>query len=160
MDSKMIAHILLAVDGSACSSVAARHGIALARALGARLTVVTVTTPWAVQFAREPAAVVPGVIVPENDYEARTKAAAADILRSVADTARQAGLQCRTLHCRHRDAYQAILDTAAGEGCDLIVVGSHGRRGISKALLGSEANKVVSHSTLPVLVVRATAGEQ
>jgi nucleotide-binding universal stress UspA family protein len=155
----MFAHILLAVDGSAPSSNAARHGVALARTLRARLTVVTVTTPWAVQFAREPAAVVPAAIVPEGDYEARTKAAAADILRQVADAAQQAGLQCRTLHRRHRDAYQAILDTAAAEGCDLVVVGSHGRRGIAGALLGSEATKVVTHSALPVLVVRATAGE-
>jgi nucleotide-binding universal stress UspA family protein len=128
----------------------------LARALGARVTVVTVTTPWAVQFAREPAVVVPEVIVPENDYELRIKTAADNLLRSVADKAQYAGVECSTLHCRHRDPHQAILDAAARGRCDLIVVGSHGRRGIAGVLIGSEATKVISHSKLPVLVYHAT----
>ncbi len=150
----MYRRILIAVDGSRPSLGAARHGIALARALGAQVTIITVTTPWAVQFAREPAAVVPGVIVPENDYELRIKAAAENLLRSVADKAQYAGVECRTLHCRHRDPHQAIIDAAAKERCDLIIVGSHGRRGIAGVLLGSEATKVIGHSTLPVLVCR------
>ncbi len=151
----MFANILLAVDGSTPSLRAARHGIALANRLGSRVTIVTVTTPWAILFAREPAVVVPAAIVPENEYELRTKAAAAAILNSVADDAQYAGVEYKTVHCRHRDAYQAIIDAAAGERCDLIVIGSHGRRGIAGMLLGSEATKVVSHSTLPVLVCRA-----
>jgi nucleotide-binding universal stress UspA family protein len=152
----MYRNILIAVDGSTPSLAGARHGIALARALGARVTIVIVTTPWAVQFAREPAVVVPEMIVPENDYELRVKTAAADILRSVADKAQYAGVDCSTLQCRHRDPYQAILDAAAKEHCDLIIVGSHGRRGIAGVLLGSEATKVISHSTLPVLVHHAS----
>jgi nucleotide-binding universal stress UspA family protein len=150
----MFAHILLAVDGSEPSLRAARHGIALAGALGARVTIVTVTTPWAAQFAREPAVIVPEVVVPENDYELRTKAAAVSLLRSVADMAQYARVACGTLHCRHSEPYQAIIDAAAREHCDLIVVGSHGRRGIAGVLLGSEATKVINHSTLPVLVCR------
>ena len=152
----MYRHILLAVDGSAPSLAAARHGIALARSLGARVTIVMVTTPWAVQFAREPAVVVPEMVVPENDYELRVKTAAAGILRSVADRAQYAGVEYSTFQCRHRDPYQAILDAATRERCDLIIVGSHGRRGIAGVLIGSEANKVISHSTLPVLVYHAT----
>ena len=152
----MYRHILLAVDGSAPSMAAARHGIALARSLGARVTIVMVTTPWAVQFAREPAVVVPEMVVPENDYELRVKTAAAGILRSVADKAQYAGVECSTFQCRHRDPYQAILDEATRVRCDLIIVGSHGRRGIAGVLIGSEANKVISHSTLPVLVCPAT----
>jgi nucleotide-binding universal stress UspA family protein len=124
--------------------------------MGARVTVVTVTTPWAVQFAREPAVLVPEVVVPENDYELRVKTAAAGILRSVADKAQFAGVECSTLQCRHRDPYQAILEAAAKERCDLIIVGSHGRRGIAGVLIGSEATKVISHSTLPVLVYHPT----
>lgn len=151
----MFANILLAVDGSAPSLSAARRGIALASRLGSRVTIVTVTTPWATLFAREPAVVVPAAIVPENEYELRTKTAATAILNSVADNAQYAGVDHKTVHCRHRDAYEAIIETAARERCDLIVIGSQGRRGIAGMLLGSEATKVVSHSTLPVLVCRA-----
>jgi nucleotide-binding universal stress UspA family protein len=58
------------------------------------------------------------------------------------------------LHVRHRDPYVAILDAARREGCDLIVMGSHGRRGLTARLLGSEMVKVLTHSEIPVLVYR------
>ena len=150
----MYTHILLPVDGSETSFGAARHGIALARALHAKVTVIIVTTPWTTQFARELAVVVPEVIVPETEYELKAKAAAGAILRSVADHAQYAGVECATLHCHHRDPYQAIINVAANQQCDLIVMGSHGRRGIAGLLLGSETVKVLTHSSLPVLVYR------
>jgi nucleotide-binding universal stress UspA family protein len=152
----MYKHILLPVDGSETSLRAARHGIALACALHAKVTAVIVTTPWATRFAREPAAVVPEVVVPETAYEAKAKTAAGAILASVAEQAQHANVHCRTVHRGHRDAYQAIIDVAMSEGCELIVMGSHGRRGIAGLLLGSETAKVLAHSTLPVLVYRGT----
>jgi hypothetical protein len=91
----MYTHILLPVDGSETSFGAARHGIALARALHAKVTVIIVTTPWTTQFARELAVVVPEAIVPETEYELKAKAAAGAILRSVADCAIR---QCRMRH--------------------------------------------------------------
>lgn len=152
----MFRSILIAVDGSPPSMAAARHGIALAAALGARVTAVMVTTPWAVQLAREPAAIVPGAVVAESEYEDRVEAAAAKVLQSAADAAQAASVACKTLHVSHRDPFQGILDAAAKERCDLIVVGSHGRRGVAAVLLGNEARRVISHSTLPVLVYRGT----
>lgn len=150
----MYTHLLLPVDGSETSMRAARHGIALARALRAQVTVMIVTTPWAAHFAREPAVVVPEVLVPETEYELRAKAAAGDILRSIADQAQYADVECTAVHCHHREPYRAIIDGATSRGCDLIVMGSHGRRGVAGLLLGSETVKVLTHGSVPVLVYR------
>jgi len=95
--------ILLPVDGSQLSLRAAQHGIELAKALNARVTVIMVTTPWATQYAREPAVVVPGVLVPETEYDLRTEQAACNCLRVVTDEARSAGVPSKALHVRHRD---------------------------------------------------------
>jgi nucleotide-binding universal stress UspA family protein len=150
----MYRNILLPVDGSELSFSAARHGIALARTLEAAVTAVMVTTPWAVQFAREVAVVVPGVLVPQNEYDIRTETAAQRCLRLVVDDARSAGVAARAVHIRHRDPYVAIIDTARAQACDLIVMASHGRRGPLDRLIGSETLKVLAHSEIPVLVYR------
>jgi nucleotide-binding universal stress UspA family protein len=150
----MYKSILLPIDGSQLSLRAAQHGIELAKALNARVTVVMVTTPWATQFAREPAVVIPGVVVPETDYDLRTEHAACNCLRVVTDEARSADVPSKALHVRHRDPYVAILDATRREGCDLIVMASHGRRGLTGLLLGSETVKVLTHSGIPVLVYR------
>jgi nucleotide-binding universal stress UspA family protein len=113
-----------------------------------------VTTPWAIQFAREPAVVVPGVVVPPTEYDLRTEQAACNCLRVVTDDARSAGVPAKALHVRHRDPHMAIIDTARTQGCDLIVMASHGRRGLTELLLGSETVKVLTHSEIPVLVYR------
>lgn len=150
----MYKNILLPIDGSELSLRAARHGIELAKALGATVTAIMVTTPWATQFARELAVVVPGVLVPQNEYDLRTETAAANCLRVVADDARSAGVAVQAVHVRHRDPYVAILDVACAHRCDLIVMASHRRRGLSELLLGSETLKVLTHSEIPVLVYR------
>ena len=150
----MYKNILLPIDGSQPSLRAAQHGIELAKALSARVTTIIVTTPWAPQFAREPAVVVPGVVVPQAEYDLRTEQAACDRLRVVTDEARSAGVAAKALHVKHGDPHVAILDAARREGCDLIVMSSHGRRGLAELLLGSETVKVVTHSDIPVLVYR------
>jgi nucleotide-binding universal stress UspA family protein len=150
----MYKNILLPIDGSQLSLRAARRGIELAKALNAMVTAIMVTTPWAAQFAREPAVVVPGVVVPQTEYDLRTEQAACDCLRIVTDEARSASVPSKALHVRHRDPYVAILDAARKERCDLIVMASHGRRGLTGALLGSETVKVLTHSEMPVLVYR------
>jgi nucleotide-binding universal stress UspA family protein len=150
----MFRTILLPIDGSQLSLRAARHGVELARALKARVVAIMVTTPWATQFAREVAVVVPGVLVPQNEYDSKTEQAACSCLRVVTDEATGAGVPAKALHLRHRDAYVAILDTARKEGCDLIVMASHGWRGLTELLLGSETVKVLTHGELPVLVYR------
>ncbi|HEY7550594.1 MAG TPA: universal stress protein [Hyphomicrobiaceae bacterium] len=150
----MYKHILLPIDGSELSLRAARRGIELAKAVNARVTAIMVTTPWATQFAREPAVLVPGAVVPETEYDLRTEQAACNCLRVAKDEARSVGVPAKALHVRHRDPYVAILDAARREGCDLIVMASHGRRGLAGLLLGSETVKVLTHSEIPVLVYR------
>jgi nucleotide-binding universal stress UspA family protein len=150
----MFKSILLPIDGSELSLAAARHGIELAMAIGASVTAIIVTTPWADQFAREPAVVVPGVLVPEREYDLRTDEAAAGCLRAVTDAAGRAGVPTKALHVRHRDPYLAIIEAARKEGSDLIVMASHGRRGLAGLLIGSETARVLGHSHVPVLVYR------
>jgi nucleotide-binding universal stress UspA family protein len=150
----MYGHILLPVDGTERSERAARRGIELARALGAKVTVLTVTTPWATQFSRELAVVVPDVIVPESEYERKARAAAEAVLERISEAAGVADVPCKTMHLRHRDPFLAIMGAASAEQCDLIVMGSHAAGGITGALLGSETLKVLTHGKTPVLVYR------
>jgi nucleotide-binding universal stress UspA family protein len=150
----MYGHILLPVDGTQSSERAARRGIELAWALKARVTVVTVTTPWATQFSRELAVLVPDVIVPESEYERKAHAAAEAVLERMSDAAAAADVPCKTVHIRHRDPSLAITRVASAEQCDLIVVGSHAASGITGAMLGSETLEVLTHGRTPVLVYR------
>src|SRR6187200_2710326 len=93
----MYDHILLPVDGTDASEHAARRGIELAHALKAKITVVTVTTPWAAQFSRELAAVVPDVVVPEGEYERKAQVVATMMLERLAGVAKAAGVPCKTM---------------------------------------------------------------
>jgi nucleotide-binding universal stress UspA family protein len=150
----MFTNILLPVDGSEASLRAARHGIELASSLKARVTIVTVTVPWAAYFARELAVVVPDIIVPKMEYDSKREAVAACILQNVAADARCAGLAVKALHRSHQNPYQAIVEAAAQERCDLIVMGSYCDSDMTGALLGSETMKVLAHTDIPVLVYR------
>lgn len=150
----MFTNILLPVDGSAASVHAARHGIELARALSAKVTVLTVTTPWAAHFSRELAVVIPEVVIPQPDYDDKRETIAACILQNVVADAHSARVGVRSLHRCDPDPYRAIIETAKREGCDLIVMGSHRERGFTSAFLGSETMKVMTHTSIPVLIYR------
>ena len=89
-----------------------------------------------------------------ESYTARISNVAAQRLDRVKDAARAAGVECDVVHAQHEHPYQAIIDTAVRRGCDLIVMASHGRRGVSAIVLGSETVKVLTHSMIPVLVYR------
>jgi nucleotide-binding universal stress UspA family protein len=143
----MYNHILIPTDGSDLSRKAIRHGIALAKAVSAKVTAVTVSMPFHV-FSVEPAMVTD---TPES-YQKRMATVAAKYLGEV--VAAGAGVSCETVHVEHEHPYQAIIDTANQRGCDLIAMASHGRRGVSAIVLGSETFKVLTHSTIPVLVYR------
>jgi nucleotide-binding universal stress UspA family protein len=145
----MYKHILIATDGSELAHKAVAQGFAVAKALGAKVTVVTVTEPWT--------AVVPGemgMAFPIDEYEKGAAENAGNILDIVKREAATAGVACETVHMADQFPADGIIATAKDKGCDLIVMASHGRRGISRLLLGSQANQVVVHSTVPVLVVR------
>jgi nucleotide-binding universal stress UspA family protein len=145
----MYRHILIPTDGSELSQRAVEQGVAVAKAINAKVTVLTVSTPFHV-FAVEP-----GMVTDTPEGYARHAAAfAAKYLQAAKQTASAAGVGCDTLHVEHPHPYQAIIDTAAQKACDLILMASHGRRGISAVVLGSETMKVLTHSAIPVLVIR------
>ncbi len=148
----MYKHILIATDGSDLARQAELTGLTLAKALNAQVTAVTVTEPWdALSMA---ALAERGKPNPVADYDECMAAAANRILSGVSETAKKIGASCATLHVKDRYPAEGIVETAKARGCDLIVMASHGRRGISRALLGSQATKVVTLSPMPVLVCR------
>jgi nucleotide-binding universal stress UspA family protein len=145
----MYKNILIATDGSELAGKATQHGIALAKAIGAKITVLTVSTPFHV-FTLDPQVVEDT----EAQYIQRMRESRAKMLSAIANTAKASGVVCETVHLEHEHPYQAIIDTAKAKGCDLITMASHGRRGVSAIVLGSETVKVLTHSKIPVLVHR------
>lgn len=145
----MYKHLLIATDGSELAQKAVDHGLALAKALQAQATVITVTAPWDVVVVPEAA-----IVFPPADYEEGVAAGAAKTLAGVNDTARRLGTSCATLHVKDRYPAEGIVETAREKKCDLIVMASHGRRGFRRLVLGSAANEVVTQSSIPVLICR------
>ena len=88
------------------------------------------------------------------DYSEQCEKSAAQILSVVTSAAEAAGIKCNVIHEQNRWPYEGIIEAAKKVGADLIVVGSHGRRGIEALLLGSEATKLLTHTKIPALVVR------
>jgi nucleotide-binding universal stress UspA family protein len=123
------------------------QGLALAKALGAQAIAVTVTEPWA---TAAPPEVLNEPFV--QDFERAASESAKRILDTVEAAAKGAGVACS--HVRDRFPAEGILEAAASDRADLIVMASHGRRGVARFLLGSQASEVLTHSSVPVLVVR------
>ena len=145
----MYTSILIPTDGSELAGKAVQHGIALAKQIGAKAVVLTVLLPFhtfttdAQMIEDTPA-----------QYKARMQKHAGMVLGAAADAAKAAGVACETIQVEHEHPYQAIIDTAASKGCNLIVMASHGRHGFSALVLGSETVKVLTHCKVPVLVHR------
>jgi nucleotide-binding universal stress UspA family protein len=145
----MYKHLLIATDGSELAGKAVAAGLALAKALGARVTVVTATEPWTAMSNG-------GAIAfdfPIEEYERSAAEEAKRILSSVLTQAQQMEVACETVHVCDFPA-EAIVATAKARGCDLIVMASHGRRGVARLLLGSQATSVVALAQVPVLIWR------
>jgi nucleotide-binding universal stress UspA family protein len=148
----MYKHILIATDGSDLAQKAEAAGLALAKSLNAQASAVTVTEAWdALSMA---ALAERGMRNPVADYEQAVASAANRILWRVSETAKKTGVACTAVHVKDKHPAEGIIETAKASGCDLIVMASHGRRGISKLLLGSQVTKVVTLSPVPVLVCR------
>ena len=145
----MYKHILIASDGSDLALHAAQQGVTLAKALGAKVTAITVTIPWHTVIAGEVA-----TAIPPGDYDKRIRVNAESILAKVLTVAKARDVECATLQKSDALPWRAILAAAEERACDLIVVGSHGRSGLSRLLVGSEAIKILTHSKLPVLIHR------
>ena len=145
----MYTNILIPTDGSELAGKAVEHGIALAKRIGAKATVLTVLPPFHTftsdtQMIEDTPA----------QYKARMQKQAEKILGAVTHAAQAAGVACETVQVEHEHPYRAIIDTAESKGCDLIVMASHDRHGISAIVLGSETVKVLTHCKIPVLVHR------
>jgi nucleotide-binding universal stress UspA family protein len=148
-ENAMYANIMIPTDGSELAGKAVHHGIALAKRIGAKVTVLTVLPPFHTfttdtQMIEDTPA----------EYKARMEERAKNTLGAGAKAAQAAGVACETVQVEHEHPYQAIIDTAESKGCDLIVMASHGRHGISAIVLGSETIKVLTHCKIPVLVHR------
>jgi nucleotide-binding universal stress UspA family protein len=142
----MTQRILIATDGSEPSLRASQLAVALARSLGASVVGCAALPVYPYHGLGEPAPA-------ETAFQAQAAAEANGHLDSIEQAARVAGVAFqRVLREGHPD--DIILQTAQTESCDLIVMASHGRRGVTALLLGSETQKVLARSSLPVLVVR------
>lgn len=145
----MYKHILIATDGSELAEKAVEAGLNLAKALGAKATATVVTEPWT--------AIAPGEIAmafPAEEYMKGAADHATKVLAGVTSAAKAKGIVCDTCHVKDRYPADGIIEAAKERGCDLIIMASHGRRGVSRLLLGSQANQVVMHSEVPVLICK------
>jgi nucleotide-binding universal stress UspA family protein len=146
----MYRNILIATDGSVLAEKAVSHGLQLAKSVGAKATAMIVEAPFNVYEV--PESRVPHMSEAFAQHAEQIKQHATKVLSRVADAAKAAGVSCETVQVEHDHPYEAIIATAKDKGCDLIVMASHGRSGISAVLLGSVTNKVLTHTKIPVLV--------
>jgi nucleotide-binding universal stress UspA family protein len=147
----MYKNILVATDGSKLSGKAVTQAIALAQALSAKVTAFYASPDYPMPAFSD------GVVydpVSRKDYAAMAAKEADRILAPVKAKAEASGLECATAHAIAAAPWEAILAAARKSKCDAIVMASHGRRGLTAVLLGSETQKVLTHSKVPVLVVR------
>ena len=149
----MYKHILVPTDGSKLSDKGVREAIKMAKAVGAKITAVHVMDNDYSVFLNE------GFVMPDmpeirKRFEDGNSARANEILGGVKAAANKAGVKCETVVATGSLPYESIIKQAKRANCDLIMMGSHGRSGIKVILLGSETAKVLTHSKIPVLVVR------
>lgn len=144
----MYKHILIATDGSDLAGKAVAAGFDLAKQLQAKVTAVTVTEPWTAHMSGEFG------LASVDQYDESADENAARILDGLIKLARAANVECATLRAKDQFPAEGILQAATANNCDLIVMASHGRRGLGRLLLGSQAVNVLTHSKLPVLICR------
>jgi nucleotide-binding universal stress UspA family protein len=147
----MYKNILVATDGTRLSGKAITHAIALAKALGAGLTAFYASPDYPLPVYAEGAIVEP---MSRREYAALCKDEADRILGAVAAKAKSARVAFNPVHAINSTPWRAILAAARKHRCDVIVMASHGRGGVSAMLLGSETQKVLTHSKIPVIIVR------
>ncbi|WP_027521233.1 universal stress protein [Bradyrhizobium sp. Ec3.3] len=149
----MYANILLSTDGSDVAKKGIEHGIGLAKALSAKVTVITVTEPLPVDYGGGHA----GGWIPSQEefdrFDAACKERAGKVLDEARAMAERIGISVELLHVPNAHPATTIIETAKSGGCDLIVMGSHGRRGLRKLFLGSQTSEVLADGSVPVLVV-------
>jgi nucleotide-binding universal stress UspA family protein len=140
----MYRHILIPTDGSELADHGVAHGLALAKHVGAKASVVFVVEPFPEMTGR--------YLETVARYVELRKEQATSVLDAAANAAKKAGVHCETIQVENAQPHQGIIAVAEDKGCDLIVMSSHGRSGLSALLIGSVTNKVLTHAKTPVLV--------
>jgi nucleotide-binding universal stress UspA family protein len=140
----MYRHILIPTDGSKLAERGVAHGLALAQSLGAKVSVIFVVEPFSEMTGQFREAVA--------KYAELRKEQATSALDHAANGAKEAGVSCETIQVENGQPHQAIIAAAEDKSCDLIVMSSHGRSGLSALLIGSVTNKVLTQAKIPVLV--------
>lgn len=149
----MFKHILVPTDGSALAAKGVKAGVRLAKALGARVSGVFVTAPYVPPVLPEGAAIYVPTADP-REYKKAVEAQAAKALEAIEREAKAAGVRCERRALSDPQPWQGILKAARAAKCDAIVIASHGRGGLGGLILGSQTSRVLSHSKIPVLVIR------
>jgi len=144
----MFKRILVPTDGSDITAKAIETSIALAKSLGAMLYTISVKEPFPYSAISEMQPT-----PPQEFFDAQERIAAKRV-QHVVELSQAAGLVCHAHTVEALHPWEAIIDHAKRLECDLLVMASHGRRGVSALLLGSETQKVLTHSKVPVLIVR------
>ena len=148
----MYKKILIATDGSELAGRAVAHGLKLAKELKVPVVVVTVTRMWsALEIAHEARLAIAN---PIERYQESAAAWAQRNLDPAGEQAKKAGVSFELVHVPESAPAEGIIATAEKQGCDLIVMASHGRRGVRRLVLGSQANEVLAYSKVPALIVR------
>jgi len=147
----MIKHILVPTDGSKLSSKALSAAVDIAKLARARLSVLHIVARldpalYAADYVLDPAVL--------EDSAKKARQEGRKYLQKAQETARRAGVRCAVQLVKSEQVYKGIIAAARQRDCDPIVMASHGRRGISALVLGSETTKVLTHCRRPVLVVR------
>jgi len=145
----MFKSILIPTDGSDLSDKAVRQGLELARSLGSKVVAVHVSPPFHV-LAGTPAA----FTATREQCEQNAAAFYQEVFERVATMARNLGVTCTCVSCTGEHVWQQIIQAADINGCDAICMASHGRRGFAAVMLGSETAKVLTHTKIPVVVLR------
>lgn len=148
----MYKKVLIATDGSKHSAKAIKQGVDLAKAIKAKVVIVTVTELWSALDVASAAEA--GIKNPIEEYEAVAAKSASKALAAAEAIAKKAGVACETMHVQDQAPADGIVSAAKKKKCDLIVMGTHGRRGLNRFILGSQAQKTLTLSEVPVLVVR------
>ncbi|MEP9398694.1 universal stress protein [Mesorhizobium sp. KR2-14] len=149
----MYKHILIATDGSELAQKGVDHGLSLAKSLGGKVTIMTVTEPFPIYGMAGSFAWV-GSPADIESYNASSKEFAEKVLGAAKEAADRMGVPAETIHADDSTPAEAILAMAEAKDCSLIVMASHGRRGLGRMLLGSQTLEVLTHSKVPVLVVK------
>ena len=147
----MFKHILVPTDGSLFSRDAVRKAVSLAKENGAKISALYVKLPPPAHYWSH----VIWVNLPEpSAFEEFSEKEAQEALEFVDGLCKEAGVECNKISLTNEHIYQGIIDEATKNSCDLIFMASHGRRGVDALVLGSETHKVLTHSSIPVLVYR------